>query len=211
MCNSELATNLGFTCDKVPVGTHMCLIFSSDQERRDCLLKYLLSGLQENERGACFSNNISENEIRQFLLENNISYDERKESDQISVSGTNEVYFANGAFDPDRMLETLKGFYLKTKKMTFSAARVIGEMAPEVQNVPGGDRLLEYESRVTLLVREFPVTSICLYDARTFNGATILEVLKVHPKMIVNGAVITNPFFIKPEDYLKSSSGGTNE
>ena len=89
--------------------------------------------------------------------------------------------------------------------MGFSAARVIGEMIPEIKHIPGGERLLEYESRISILLRDRPVTSICQYDANEFDGATIMDVLKVHPKMIVNGAVINNPFFIKPEEYLKGA------
>ena len=87
-------------------------------------------------------------------------------------------------------------------EMGFPAARVIGEMIPEVQIVPGGERLLEYESRVTMMLREEPVTSVCQYNANVFDGATIMEILKVHPQMIVNGNVVNNPFYIKPEKYL---------
>ena len=58
-------------------------------------------------------------------------------------------------------------------------------MIPEVQSVPGGDRLLEYESRVSMLLRDHPVTAVCQYDANEFDGATIIDVLKVHPQMII--------------------------
>jgi hypothetical protein len=85
----------------------------------------------------------------------------------------------------------------------FPAARVIGEMSPEVQDIPGGRRLLEYEARVSLLLAERPITTVCQYDANLFDGATIMEVLKVHPQMIVNGAVIHNPFYIPPAEFLK--------
>jgi hypothetical protein len=78
-------------------------------------------------------------------------------------------------------------------------------MIPEIQHVPGGERLLEYESRVSILLRDHPVTSVCQYDANLFDGATIMEVLKVHPKMIINGMVINNPFYILPESYLQGA------
>ena len=84
----------------------------------------------------------------------------------------------------------------------FPAARVIGEMTSEVQHVPGGSRLLEYESRVSLLLKEHPVTAVCQYDARAFDGATIMQVLKVHPLMIIRGTVLHNPFYTPPEEYL---------
>ena len=202
MCKDHLKVSLGFTDEKVPVGTHMCLIFTDEEERKDSLLKFLLSGLKTGERMACFSNKTDEETLREFFMENGVSFDEKKGDNAISLSGTDEVYFQDGVFDPDRMLSTLTDFYDESKRMGFPASRVIGEMSPEIETVPGGDRLLEYESRVSMLLRDHPVTSVCQYDANSFDGATIMEVLKVHPKMIVKGSVVNNPFFIEPETYL---------
>lgn len=196
-------TDLGFAKNRVPIGTHLCIIFSSEEERTESLLKYLLSGLRQNEKCACFSEKITEDTIRTYCAEHDISYDERKESGAISLNGTSEVYFQDNRFDPDRMLKTLTAFYESAKDENYPAARVIGEMLPEVSTYPGGDRLMEYESRVSLLVKTHPVTSVCQYDANLFDGKTIMDVLQVHPKMIVNGAVVNNPFFIEPEEYLK--------
>lgn len=203
MCKDCHLVALGFTEELVPVGTHMCLIYTDEKERQDSLLKFLLSGLKDHERVACFSESVSEEGIRAFLAGEGISYDDRKGQNAISISGAREIYFEGGVFDPDRMLKTLIHFYQHSKEHGFPAARVIGEMVPEVEQMPGGERLMEYESRVSLLVKECPVTTVCLYDAKTFDGETILNVLKVHPKMIVNGAVVKNPFFIEPELYLQ--------
>lgn len=203
MCQNNSNISLGFSNQKVPVGTHICLIFTKEEERKDSLLKFLLSGLESGERSACFSDRTDENTLREFFEKHNISYDERKENKAISISGTSEVYFENGVFDPDRMINNLTQFYEESLELGFPASRVIGEMTSEVENAPGGERLLEYESRVSMLLRNYPVTSICQYDANSFDGATIMEVLKVHPQMIVNGSVINNPFFIEPEEYLK--------
>ncbi|MBN1603681.1 MAG: MEDS domain-containing protein [Chitinispirillaceae bacterium] len=196
-------TDLGFASDELPIGTHMCLIYTSEDERRDTLLKFLLSGLRRDERSACFSDKITEAELRFFFKENNILYDERKESGQITLSSPGEVYFKGGFFDPDRIIETLRKFYLDARDAGLPATRIIGEMVPEIKTTPGGERLLEYESRITILVRTHPVTAICQYNENNFDGKTIMEILKVHPRMIVNGNVIQNPFFIEPEEYLK--------
>jgi len=60
-------TDLGFARDKEVVGTHMCLIFSDEEERKNSLLKFLLSGMQESERAICFSEKITEEEIRDYF------------------------------------------------------------------------------------------------------------------------------------------------
>ncbi len=206
MCQSDLQVSLGFTSKKVLMGTHMCLVFTEEAERVDSLLKFLLSGLETGERTTCFSEKMDEETLREFFSKHNISYDERKRNKAISFAGASKVYFQDGVFDPDRMLKTLTDFYEESLKLGFPASRAIGEMPPEVQDVPGGDRLLEYESRVSILLRDHPFTVLCQYDANVFDGATIMDVLKVHPQTIVNGAVVQNPFFIQPEEYLQKRS-----
>lgn len=206
MSNAVKKVALGFTSDPEPEGTHLCLIFSSEEERNDCLLKFMLSGLQNGERVAGFSDEITEDEIQSYLIENGISYDERKKKGAVSLSRTGEVYFENDTFDPDRMLGLLTQFYNDAQEQGYESARVIGEMSPRIEEVEGGDRLLEYESRVTLLQRECPLTAVCQYDANKFDGARIMEIMRVHPKMLVNGSIINNPFYIEPETYLNSCS-----
>lgn len=205
MSDNHKKISLGFVKDKVEEGTHLCLVFTDDSERVDSLLKFILAGMQNDERTACFSENITENEIRDFFKQNDISYDERKDKEAITFGKTNEVYFKDNTFEPDRMLGILEQFYEDAKKMGFTASRVIGEMSPLIQEVKGGERLLEYESRVTKLLEKCPLTAVCQYDANLFDGSTIMDVLKVHPKMVVNGAVLENPFYIKPDEFLENT------
>jgi hypothetical protein len=202
MDKDQFMISLGFTDKKVPAGYHICQIYSDEHERRDSLLKYLVSGLQTGERTACFSEKVDEEDLREFFSQYNISYDECKQKKAIVLSGTNNVYFQNNMFDPDRMVSTLTDYHQESLTLGFPNARVIGEMTPEIQNVPGGNRLLEYESRVSMLLKERPITAVCQYDANEFDGATIMDILKVHPQMIVRGTVIHNPFFIPPEEFL---------
>lgn len=195
--------SLGFTSNKVPEGTHICQVFSDDDERTDALMKYLLSGLQSGERTVCFSEKTNADEISEFLTEYGLSGPELYQQGAFSLSGTRDVYFKNDCFEPDRLLEMLADFYRESIRSGYHAARVIGEMLPEIQNISGGDRLLEYESRVSLMLQTIPVTSVCQYDARSFDGATIMDIMKVHPHMVVRGVVINNPFYSPPEEFLR--------
>ncbi len=195
--------SLGFTVGQVPAGTHICQIYSDDAERDDSLRQFLLSGLKTGEKAACFSEHVDEQRLADFFTENGLAYADLKQQGALTLSGTREVYFQGNRFDPDRMLGLLSDFHRTAVACKYCAARVIGEMLPEIKEIAGGERLLEYESRVSLLLRDVPVTSVCQYDARLFDGATIMDVLKVHPHMVVRGAVINNPFYISPEEFLE--------
>ena len=194
--------NLGFSEERFPAGVHICQIFSDDTEREDSLLKFILSGLQEGECTCSFSDKTAEPAVSDFLGRHGVSCAKVRSSGALTLAGTREVYFRDGRFDPERMLQTLTQSHEDSGRQGYPAARVIGEMVPEVKKMPGGGRLLEYESKVSLLLRDHPVTTVCQYDARAFDGTTILNILNVHPMMVIRGSVVHNPFFVPPEEFL---------
>ena len=173
-----------------------------DAEREESILKYILAGLQAEERTALFSDKTGVEELSTFMAENGASYEDAEKAEQINLAGTGETYFPDGEFDPDRMLDRLAEHHENSVADGCPAARVIGEINSAICDIPGGERLCEYESRIGLLLRDHPMTVVCQYDANAFDGSTIMDVLKVHPMMVVRSAVVRNPFFMKPEEFL---------
>lgn len=196
--------DLGFAELKLPAGTHICQIYDNEDERNNSLLNFLLAGIKASEKNACFSEAVDDHIVREFCNNHGVRYDEAVELGALSLNTTKKIYFKDGLFSPENMLKLLTQFYEDSVNNNFKGARVIGEMIPEIKNIKGGDRLLEYESKVTMLLRKCPVTAVCQYNANSFDGATIMNILKVHPMMIVSGTVINNPFFIEPEVFLNS-------
>ncbi|MBK8401478.1 MAG: MEDS domain-containing protein [Propionivibrio sp.] len=194
--------SLGFTGQTFPAGVHVCQIFSNDEERLSSLLEFLRSGLVAGERTACFSDNLDEHDLAKYLNRHGLSSDALKASGALSCSGARAVYFQDGRFDPERTLGMLRQYHEDSVAHNYPAARVVGEMSSEVQNMPGGSRLLEYESRVSLLLKDHPVTAVCQYDANAFDGAMLMKILKVHPMMVIRGVVVRNPYYIAPSEFL---------
>jgi len=166
-------------------------------------LGFLESGLKNGEKTACFTSKLDDSTLAAHLEQHGLSMPLLTASKALTKSSTSEVYFQDGCFSPERMLGLLRQFYEDSVIQGFTAARVIGEMISEVCAMKGFERLMEYESRVSLQMRTHPVTAVCQYDANAFDGATIMRVLKVHPLMVIRGAVVHNPYFIPPEEFLK--------
>lgn len=204
MTSEPHLVSLGFANQRFPAGVHICQIFSDDDERLDALLEFLRSGLAAGEKSACFTEKLDEKRLADYLANHGLCSDELKESGALTQSGTRDVYFQDGRFDPDRMLGVMRKYHEDSVVDGYPAARVIGEMTAEIETIPGGSRLMEYESRISLLLRDHPITAVCQYDANTFDGATIMKVLKVHPLMVIRGAVVHNPYYVPPEEFLAS-------
>lgn len=194
--------SLGFTDQKFEPGVHICQIYDDEDERQNALVDYVISGLESGEKTACFTDNETDASLSKHFSEKGISYDEITSAEMFSLSATDNIYFADNKFDPDRMLSVLKAFYDSSVDKNCNGARAIGEMVNKIESVEGGSRWFEYESKVNMLIKKFPVNVVCQFDARAFKGSTIMEILKVHSHMIVKGSVVHNPYYVKPEEYL---------
>ncbi len=195
---------MGFTKESFPAGTHMCLIYSNESERRKIIGRFLESGIRGKEKVSYFADTMTPDEVRHWLTGMDI---ELPTDDRLSIGIAEKTYCTCGEFVPEKMLDTLRKFYTQAKKENYANARVSGEMSWALKGIPGSDRLMEYEAFVNEVLVTHPVTAICQYDANKFSGSAILDVLKVHPMMIVHGQIIQNPYFMKPQDFLMDYKG----
>ena len=199
MSDARALTSMGFTAQMFPAGTHMCLIYAHESERRTIIGRYLESGILAKEKVSYFADRIDAEEVREWLLSMDIAL---PGDDRLSVLVAEKTYCPSGAFVPDDMLDTLREFYEAAREAGYPNARISGEMSWALKGIPGSDRLMEYEALVNDVLVTHPVTAICQYDAGLFSGATILDVLKVHPMMVVHGQIVHNPYYMKPQEFL---------
>ena len=64
--------------------------------------------------------------------------------------------------------------------------------------------LIGYESELNRIMSNFPQVNLCLYDLTRCSGDLIMDVLKTHPKALLGGMVIDNPYYLDPDEFLAS-------
>lgn len=122
----------------------------------------------------------------------------------ISLGFTRSMVSEGQHICADEMFDVVRDFYLAaTQEEGFPGARGTGEMSwCLVEGRADADSVMDYEARLSLLLAEYPYTACCQYDARLFDGETIMDVLSVHPVMIVRGQLVRNPYYVPPETFL---------
>jgi hypothetical protein len=195
---------MGFTEETFPQGTHMCLIYDDDNERRGLISKFLGAGIRGGEKVAYFVDTITTDEVRNWLAEMDVEIPRCEASGRFAVTVAEKTYCPNGKFVPEEMLNTLRVYHRGVEDEGYPGCRVSGEMSWALRGIPGSDRLMEYEALVNDVLMTNPITAICQYDARRFDGALVFDVLKVHPMMVVHGQIVRNPYYMKPGDFLKA-------
>jgi hypothetical protein len=191
---------MGFCDERFPVGTHMCLIYDDDNERRRLIAKYLEAGLREGERVAYFADTMPVAEVRDWLAKMGVKI---PKGGQLTVASAEKTYCPKGKFVPDEMMDGLRVLYQGSLDEGYAGARASGEMSWALRDIPGSERLIEYENLLNIVFETYPIIGLCQYDARRFDGGVIFDVLKVHPMMIVHGQIVKNPYYVRPQEFLK--------
>jgi hypothetical protein len=191
---------LGTNSEYFPEGTHMCLIYDNEQERREIIGRFICDGLAQGERVGYFAHQVSE---AQDWLGTSVS---TKISGVLEIADALQIYCPQGFFEPQQTLAQVRAYYNEARARHFPGARISGEMSWALNHLPGTDRLVEYEALLNHVCASHPLTPICQYDARHFDGSTLLKIIKVHPLVIVRGQIVRNPYYLKPEDFLLSQA-----
>ena len=201
MQHEKRTISLGFDTEKVQEGQHICYLYNDDRERLRVMSKYLESGLLANEKVLYMVDSMTPEEMLATLGE--LGIDIRSREDDCAVRSAESGYCKDGCFTSSEMLDVIKAFYQEAMQQGYSGARGTGEMSwCLVEGRAEMSELMTYEARLNDLLSLYPYTACCQYDTRKFDGSTIMDVLSVHPVMIVRGQLVKNPFYVKPAEFI---------
>jgi hypothetical protein len=184
-------------------GDHVC-VFCRGGERDELLLPFLADGLSAGDRCLAVVDTSEPEEVLDALGPGGA---DAHPPDQLTVLASRDVYLTERGFDMEGMLDfygaELRG--VAEGRSGYDCIRTAGEMSWALRDIPGVGDLLSYEARVNQVLAANPeaaAISLCLYDVERFDAELIVGVLRTHPKVVMGGTVIDNPFYIQPEEFL---------
>ncbi len=194
--------SLGFSDEEFVEGQHIIYVYNNDDERKKTLAKFLRQGLMDHEKVLYLASDISTDEMRAELVALGVDVD-KNQKDFDLVPG-HYTHCPGHYFSADFMLNMVGQYYTRAMEEGFAGARGAGEMSWALVEGRATVRdLLEYEARLNAVLGQTPLTTICQYDARRFSGEVIMDMLSVHPMMIVRGQLVKNPYYIEPALFLQ--------
>ncbi|MGB8406426.1 MAG: MEDS domain-containing protein [Mycobacterium sp.] len=178
-------------------GDHVCAFYPSVAERNEILIPYLQEGLEAGDKCICI---VSDDTTLDTDFDSVSSFSQF--GDQLAVDRSGDTYLRGGWFSPERMLEFWDSGISQAMDDGFTFARGAGEMTWALQNMPGVEDLVTYESELNAFLKKYPAVIVCLYELGRFSGEMLVEVLKTHPKVILGGIVLENPYYLDHTEYL---------
>jgi DNA-binding CsgD family transcriptional regulator len=184
----------------VSAGTHFCALYSGPEERDRLLFPFLEEGVRHGDKCLCLIDDVEPALVRDRVLgQPGPGYAQR--AAQLDVERSSDVYLRSGEFTVDAMTDFLTDSVNTAIEDEFVLLRAAGEMSWVLPGPPGQGELFNYESGLNHLVEEVPAILICLYDLQKFGADMLVEVLRTHPKVLLDRTVIDNPHYVHPQRY----------
>ena len=183
-------------------GMHICALYSGPAERDSVLFPFLQEGLREGDKCLCLVD-----DAEPVALRDQVQQGQNGErpglSDQLDIDRTSEVYLKSGRFSVDHMMSFLSGRLNRAAESDFPLLRVAGEMSWVVPRPGGAEDFFVYESAVNKIIEDKSAVFMCMYNLEHLDVQMLVDVLKTHPRVLLDSMVLENPSYLTPEGYLK--------
>jgi transcriptional repressor of dcmA and dcmR len=160
----------------VPVRTHVAPIYGSDAGGLRLSIAFLVDGLRAGQ--PCFL------EATGSALDRYVKALTEQGIDLAGVTASGQLVVLPGpGRNAEEAVHNWEALFGRALESGPTVLRVVGEMA-SVRGIFGSDaEMMRYEEIYEVMARRFPAVTLCQYDAREFDGETMLRVMKAHPDM----------------------------
>ena len=154
--NAESAGPIHFAGATLTRYRHVCAFFHSRDEEYGVLLPFIREGFERSERAF----HIVDPKLRGSHLEQlesgGIKVKETQQTGQLEVRNWEDTTLRDGHFDQHRMLALIDRILAEGKSGAFAVTRFVGHMEWALEDRPGVNDLVEYETRLNLILPRHP-------------------------------------------------------
>jgi MEDS: MEthanogen/methylotroph, DcmR Sensory domain len=134
---------------------HVCAFFHSPDEEYQVLLPFIKEGFQRGEKAFHIVDpNLREEHLRR-LQSVGIDVIETQKSGQFQLRNWEDAYLREGHFDQDKMLALIEEVLEGGKQEGYSLTRLVAHMEWALEDRPGVDDLVEYETRLNYILPRY--------------------------------------------------------
>jgi len=198
----HMSIGLGVPGVQLSPGDHICAFYPSLAERDEILIPYLREGMDYGDKCICVLDNADSGSLGASIGPSGRTDTANRE--QLELLRSEDIYLESGEFSTKRMIEFWDTSVGDALAGGFEFARAAGEMTWALREMPGVEELIGYESLLNKFLPKYPQVILCLYELGRFSGEVLVDVLKTHPKVLLGGMLLDNPYYLEPDEFLAS-------
>lgn len=144
-----------FAGSTLGVYRHICAFFHSPDEEYRVLLPFIKEGFERGEKAFHIVDPQLRDEHKNRLHFIGIDVDAAEQSGQFELRNWEEAYLREGHFDQNKMLALIEEVLDGGKREGFALTRLVAHMEWALEDRPGVNDLVEYETRLNYILPRY--------------------------------------------------------
>jgi DcmR-like sensory protein len=169
-------------------GDHICGFYTGEAARDELTAMWVAEGARAGHKCVCF---VEDSPVLRRRFDAEIP----EQVEHVEFRNVEDAYLPGGTFCKDTMLARLQESVTEATDAGYPGVRLLGDMSWVIRDGVDTSEVWAYEAEVNALSPQHPAFFICLYDLDRFDGSLVIEVLRTHAKVLLNGLVINNPYY----------------
>jgi hypothetical protein len=134
---------------------HVCAFFDSAAEEDRVMLPFVREGVERGEKAFHIIDPADRNGYLDRLRGGGIAVDQLLEIGRFELRSWHEAYLRGGRFDQDAMLALIQEVLDDGRERGFPLTRLVAHMEWALEDFPGVDDLVEYETRLNYVLPRY--------------------------------------------------------
>jgi MEDS: MEthanogen/methylotroph, DcmR Sensory domain len=189
--------------DALAENRHVCAFFNSIDEQHRVLRAFIKEGFDNGERAFHLIDPERRAEHLERLADAGVDVGRSVECGQLEVHPWQDGPLRGEEFDQEMWLRGFEQVLQSGRERGYERTRFLAQMEWALEDLPGLEDLIAFESQVNHIVPKYDDTVICAYDLSKFGAATVMNALRTHPVVIIGGLMHQNPFYVPPDEFLR--------
>jgi hypothetical protein len=181
-------------------GDHAAQLYWTADERLRGLVAIVTESLRAGDRLVYVVNDVPVSTLAVALAAAGIDVAARAAEGRLALVAAEDVFFPGRRFDP---ADAQGRLHALTAAGGARRTRLFVDMTYLLVGVPGIERALELEARLTEARREHRGVRVCAFDGAREMSDRMADVLRIHPTVIGEGGVLRNPYY-RPWNELRT-------
>lgn len=177
-------------------GDHVCAFYNDGGNALDdIVVTYVSRGLEAGDKCVCFID--SAPTVRPRIPEALV-----RRTGILEFRTPDDAYLPAGEFSKDAHIRKMELMAQEALAEGYEHFRLLGDATFVVRNALDTKTWFAYESEVNEFAPRYPQFLMCLYNLDQFDGDMVIYVLQTHPRIFVNGMILSNPYYIPTRQFL---------
>lgn len=178
-------------------GDHVCGFYNGALMRDELTAAWVSDGVAAGQKCVCF---VDSTAALLGRLADDLGEAAPAAAGRVEFCDADAAYVPAGRFCKDAMLRRLEASVTAAIDEGFAQVRLLGDMSWVIRSGVDTKAVFAYEAEVNEFSARYPQVVMCLYDLDHFDGSLVIDVLRTHPKIILNGMFIHNPYYLSARD-----------